>query len=103
MKRLVLAAAMALTLVPAMADWVFVDGDLSVIPREQGACYPKVMEFIKTLKIPAELEWKKADVTFEGKPLQACWAFYEGAILVVDEDQAGGAIPQSEFKELKGT
>jgi hypothetical protein len=101
MNRYLLGLLVALASLSASADWVFAEGALAVIARKDTPCSPRLLEIVKLAEPPAGLQWRKAEVVYEGQKLDACWAAYQGQALIVDETGEGGAIPQRLFRVLK--
>lgn len=101
MKKFLLGLLVALASLSAQADWAFAQGDLAVVARKDVPCSPRLLEMVKLAGPPPGLNWRKAEITFEGRQIEACWAPYQGAALIVDAEGDGGAIPQNLFKLLK--
>jgi hypothetical protein len=100
-KKFLLGLLLALATISAQADWAFAKDELAIVARKDVPCSERLLKLVKLAEPPAGLKWQKAEVTFEGKLYDACWAPYQSMVLIVDESGEGGAIPQSLFKLLK--
>jgi hypothetical protein len=101
MKKYLFGLLVALASLSSLAgERQFVAPGIAVTLRES-ACPAEVQKLVDMYNPPADLVWKKADVLFQDKPLVACYADYQGQVLLVDEDGDGGVIPANEFKPIK--
>lgn len=62
----------------------------------------RLPELAQAMKSQTGQEPMAADVSFEGRPLMACWVPYQGAVLIVDSEGDGGMLDPSTFKAVRG-
>jgi hypothetical protein len=101
MKSLLFGLILALTSLSSLANERQFVGDNVAVTLRESACPDNIQKLVDMFNPPKGLVWKRADVLFQGKPLEACYAEFQGQVLLVDEDGDGGAIPVGEFKPIK--
>jgi hypothetical protein len=61
----------------------------------------RLPELAQAMRAQTGQEPMAADVSFEGRPLQACWVPFQGAVVIIDEEGDGGSIAPSAFTKVK--
>jgi hypothetical protein len=61
---------------------------------------PELAQFIK--EQVGKDDAMAADVSYQGRILQACWVPGNRVVLLVDEDLDGGVLPLDAFTKVKG-
>ena len=97
MHRLIVAACIAAG--PAFAQSVayFQTEGLRINLLQAECDLPAVKEFLSQVG-PS----RRAEVFYQSRLIKACFAVKDGAVILIDEDGDGGAIPLTAFKESKG-
>jgi hypothetical protein len=72
---------------------------IRVVLMDDKCRIPEVAQFMAQR---TGLEAMAADVSFEGRALQACWVPSDGAVLIIDSEGDGGVVPLSGFRPVKG-
>lgn len=62
----------------------------------------RLPELAQAMQAQTGLDPMAADVSFEGRPLMACWVPYQGAVLIIDSEGDGGMLDPATFKAVRG-
>lgn len=100
MRPILLAAVAACFALPALSAQVavFETKDVRIVLSDDKCRIPELAQMFKER---TGKDAMAADVSFEGRSLQACWVPYQGAVALVDEDGDGGILPVEAFQKVK--
>lgn len=99
MKKFLLGLLLALAFLPAFADYAYSTKDVAIIAKENQACSPQVLNLLTDEA--KQFSWKAAEILFQGRKIQACWALVDDKVVIVDEEGDGGFIDPAAFRKLK--
>lgn len=103
MKKLLIAALLCVApLLSQATDWIWSNKDIAVVVSDNKACTNKrILKEIELLKAPPELVWAEAKILYEAKVIPACAAVVGPRVVFIDEEGAGGTVPQQGFHKLR--